>query len=112
MHVRWVRGHLYVKNAIISAVENHMVSPNVIKLLNAASLLNEQERLELLQNLENQPARIAKSDGQSQLRQALIDRGLLDKQPPRGKDMDRFRRWVPIPIQGKPLSQTIIEERR
>jgi hypothetical protein len=42
----------------------------------------------------------------------MVARGLLEEQAPRGKDIERFRRWQPVPIQGKPLSETIIEERR
>jgi len=48
----------------------------------------------------------------TRLRQALVARGLLEPQPPHGKDPERFRNWRPVVIQGKPLSQTIIEERR
>lgn len=89
-----------------------MVSPNVSKVLEAAQALNDAERQELLGLLENGAPRQAEATKQEQVRQALIERGLLDQQPPRGKDLERFRRWQPIPIQGKPLSQTIVEERR
>lgn len=43
--------------------------------------------------------------------QDLISRGLL-RAVPQGKDLARFRAWLPAQIDGKPLSQTIIEERR
>ena len=32
--------------------------------------------------------------------------------PPTEEEMERFRSWKPITIQGKPLSETVIEDRR
>lgn len=46
------------------------------------------------------------------MRQQLVAEGLLSHVPPKGKDIERFRRWQPVAIKGKPLSETIIEERR
>ncbi len=88
-----------------------MVSPNVNKILQEVRALSDAERQELHRLLENRSARQAETTKQEQLRQALVERGLLEEQRPRGKDLERFRRWQPIPIQGKPLSETIIEER-
>jgi len=42
--------------------------------------------------------------------QALIDAGLLKEIKPRSKKSHTD--YVPVPIQGKPLSETVIEERR
>ena len=78
-----------------------MVSPNVNRILQEMQGLSDAERQELRGLLEDRSAR-----------QALVERGLLEMRTPRGKDLERFRCWQPIPIKSKPLSETIIEERR
>lgn len=89
-----------------------MVSPNVNKILQEAQALSDAERQELRSLLEERSVRQEDLTKQQQLRQALVAEGLLSHVPPRGKDIARFRCWQPIPIKGKPLSETIIEERR
>lgn len=42
----------------------------------------------------------------------LLQWGLIEKLRPRRLDPDEFNRFSPIEICGKPLSETIIEERR
>ena len=42
--------------------------------------------------------------------QALVDTGLMQEIKPRC--IERGIEFTPVPIQGKPLSETIIEERR
>jgi len=42
--------------------------------------------------------------------QALVDAGLMQEIKPRGTKPGV--EYTPVPIQGKPLSETIIEERR
>jgi hypothetical protein len=42
--------------------------------------------------------------------QALVDAGLLKEIKPRCKES--AVEYTPVPIQGKPLSETVIEERR
>jgi len=45
------------------------------------------------------------------LDRALMQAGLMP-QPPTGlADREAHENWKPVPIQGKPLSETIIEER-
>ena len=89
-----------------------MFSPKVSTILEAAQSLSDAERHELRRSLDGSAAEQSQLTNQQQFRQALVARGLLEKLPPRGKDIERFRRWQPIPIKGKPLSETIIEERR
>jgi CheY-like chemotaxis protein len=44
----------------------------------------------------------------------LLKKGLLGRipPPPTEGDLKAFREWKPLPLEGKPLSETIIEERR
>ena len=89
-----------------------MVSSNVKKLLQDANALSEGERQELCRLLEAQSGNRASATKRGQLRQVLVERGLLDKDSPRPKDPDRYSRWRPITLEGEPLSRTLIEERR
>jgi len=109
-----------------------MVSHNVSRILQDAQSLSDAEREELRLLLANR-AEFAKAPGEvaesrtspitrmdhslevqkaQALRQALVKRGLLSPEPPRGIPVEELRSWKPISIRGKPLSETIIEERR
>jgi hypothetical protein len=72
-------------------------------------VLEEFRRLRRL--LDERPSQSPESANQ-RLRKELADRGLLQSQPPAGKGLEQFRQWQPIAVEGKPLSETIIEERR
>jgi len=48
---------------------------------------------------------------QKVLHEMLAD-GVITRIPPPITDFTRHRNWKPIAIKGKPLSETIIEERR
>ncbi|HZZ41428.1 MAG TPA: hypothetical protein VFE58_00695 [Tepidisphaeraceae bacterium] len=89
-----------------------MVSHNVDKIYQSAKALSEAELQELRRLLDNRESQQPELTKQEQVRHALVERGLVEQQSPLGKDPKRFQLWQPVPIQGKPLSETIIEERR
>jgi hypothetical protein len=89
-----------------------MVSQNVNRIFQEAQTLNGNERQQLRVLLEELAAGGTTPSKWEKARHALVARGLLETQPPRGKDPDRFGRWHPVAVQGKPVSETIIEERR
>jgi hypothetical protein len=80
---------------------------------------------ELLQRLAEEVKQLTPEE-QRQLKDQLddvlldeVDRRLLAKgsmsvipPPPTPADLERWRNWKPIEIEGKPLSETILEERR
>lgn len=89
-----------------------MVSASVNRILQQAQALSDAEREELRDLLVERATKHDELTQQQQVRTALVQRGLVEKEPPQGKDPERHRRWRPIAIKGKPLSETIIEERR
>jgi hypothetical protein len=89
-----------------------MSSPNVEKILHDADSLTEVERLELLRLLEQHCDSASAETAKDQLSRRLLADGLVSHLPPGKKDLDRYRSWHPVAIKGKPLSQTIVEERR
>ena len=48
----------------------------------------------------------------TKLDRALMQAGLLPHPPTGLADVEAHENWKPVSIQGKPLSETIIEERR
>jgi hypothetical protein len=49
---------------------------------------------------------------EDELELELLREGTLDSVPPGTTDQKSFEDWKPVEIKGKPLSETIIEERR
>jgi hypothetical protein len=89
-----------------------MVSPNVNRILEEAQSLSSMEREELRKLLLEHATEHEALTRQPRVRQGLVERGLVDKNPPRGKGQERYTKWQPIAYEGKPLSETIVEERR
>lgn len=91
-----------------------MVSPNVNRVWQEAKTLSPEERRELL-TLLGEPATLApprtKDDEAERL---LLSRGVIARIPPAPAEADvaRFNAWRPVRIDGEPLSQTILQERR
>ena len=46
------------------------------------------------------------------LERRLLERGVISSIPKRDFDPDTYKEFDPIKVEGKPLSETIIEERR
>lgn len=67
----------------------------------------EQERV--ISALQNERESADMPERQERFLQHLLERGMIRRIPPR-KNMPRD--FHPIPIKGKPLSETIIEDRR
>lgn len=90
-----------------------MVSPNVNGLLEEAKNLTLDERRQLRSMLDDPMAEPALSK-EEHLARVLLERGIISRIRPKPSEADiaRFEAWKPVPIKGKPLSETIIEERR
>jgi hypothetical protein len=88
-----------------------MTNPRINKLLEQARDLTLEERRELCELLRQQVELDRAAGEEQRLDQLLLSRRIVRSRP-RGKDPDRFNRWQPVQLEGKPLSETIIEERR
>ena len=108
-----------------------MSSANLDPIMDAVASLNSDERLELRRRLESWPESLApelvteepmpppKDEAEMKERLDLLNRRLLAKgiikripDPPTEESIAAFRAWKPIEIPGKPVSETLIEERR
>jgi hypothetical protein len=92
-----------------------MATMNFDQLWEAAKALtpDEQHRLRNLLDtlLARQGRPLTKED---ELDLLLLKEGEMSRAPtpPTSDEVARFQNWKPIEIQGKPLSETIVEERR
>jgi hypothetical protein len=91
-----------------------MVSPNVDKVLQQAKSLTLDEREQFIELLKSQKAPPAPVSEDEKLAVELLKKGIILTIPPKPtpEEIARFNAWKPVPIEGKPLSETIIEERR
>lgn len=86
------------------------MSRNLDSVLEALDTLSPEEQRRLRERLEESSARHAEATGMKAFHQALLASGLV-------KTIKKPRACVPdqrclIEVRGKPLSETIIEERR
>jgi hypothetical protein len=70
----------------------------------------EQWRLRKLLDVWLAPPEAALSE--EELDQELMREGVLDQVPAPLTDPSSYEAWTPVSIQGKPISETILEERR
>jgi hypothetical protein len=49
---------------------------------------------------------------EAEFERRLLEKGIVTRIPPPITDSSSYEDWEPIEIEGKPLSETIIEERR
>lgn len=91
-----------------------MISANVARLLEQANALSPEEREQLRLLMGQQPVASNELSKEDQVQRLLLERGVISRIPPKPtpEDIARFNAWKPIQIEGKPISQTIIEERR
>jgi hypothetical protein len=91
-----------------------MVSQNVMRVLEEVQALSLEEQRQFRRLLDEQPAPQPELSKEEQLDQLLLSKGVISRIPPKPteEDIARFNAWKPVPIEGKPLSETIIEDRR
>lgn len=90
-----------------------MASANFEKAVEVVRALTAEERRQLRQFLEGLPPGPPETqDLQDELDRRLLADGLLSSIPPPITDFTPYQNRKPVVIKGKPLSETIIEERR
>jgi hypothetical protein len=87
-----------------------MPSENVDRVLEEMRSLTAAEREELRTRLDRWPQ--SSQSSEDDLDQRLLNAGVINQVPAPPTDLAPYHRWRPIVVKGKPLSETIIEERR
>ncbi len=81
----------------------------VVRDLKTLTVEEQQQVRDLLNSWLSAP--IA-SEAEQQLAQELLKAGLLTRIPPPVTDLSPYQNRVPISVQGRPVSETLLEDRR
>jgi hypothetical protein len=84
----------------------------VIEEVKALPLDDLRKVKDLIDALLQTPDEASGMSVEDQLDQLLLDAGVISEIPPRINDFSPFDNRKPIEVKGKPVSETIIEERR
>ncbi|HSZ57743.1 MAG TPA: hypothetical protein VK797_18920 [Tepidisphaeraceae bacterium] len=89
-----------------------MATTELENLIQQIRSLNPEERRKVKAAIDTEPAASATGGVEDRFDQLLLRDGLIERIPPPVADTQSYNAWRPIPIEGKPLSETVIEERR
>ena len=87
-----------------------MSTAELHSLIERIKSLSAEERAEVRRAIDAGAS--PQSTPEQKLDELLLRDGLLEQVPPAISDPAKYDDWKPVPIQGKPLSETIVEERR
>ena len=90
------------------------MATDIERLIGEVQRLSPDERRRLREAMDEQVARSSASPlpTDEEYQERLVEAGLLKQVRPRRRDQRAFDSYRPVEISGKPLSETIIEERR
>lgn len=92
-----------------------MASAILEKVLEQVKALTPDEQREVREAIDKllaQPPSQKPMTKEDELDQELLKEGLLSRIPPPITDLTPYRNRKPVQVKGKPVSETIIEERR
>ena len=87
------------------------MSANVERVLNEIKAMTPSKIMEVRQKVDELLDAQTK-DAPGMLKQRLFDAGLLTEMKTPERDAESFRSYQPVATKGKPVSETMIEERR
>lgn len=74
--------------------------------------LPPENRREILKVLQSEAGELKGAPGEQEVQRILFERGIIGNIPSADDYTDADDNFEPIEIKGKPLSETVIEERR
>jgi len=89
-----------------------MSTANYEEVLQAARALTPAERQRLRAEMDSPLTPASNPMSEEEFALELLREGILDQVSSRAKDPIPYPDWVPIEIVGKPLSESLIEDRR
>lgn len=92
-----------------------MSTTSLEKVIKEVKTLTQEEQLhvrELIESLLENPAETQEVlSFEDRLERRLLERGVISEIPKRNFDPNTYNEFEPIEVKGKPVSETIIEER-
>ena len=89
-----------------------MPSEIVQRVLDQIHLLTAEERGEVKALMDSVPRGPETRTEEDEIRRSLLREGVIITRRPPVTDYTPWDEWKPVEVQGKPVSETIIEERR
>ncbi len=89
-----------------------MAATNFDKVVEMAQALDAAEKWRLRDLLDVWLAPPGPPPTEEELAQEMLREGILDQVASSNRDVSRYENYKPIEVKGKPISETIIEERR
>lgn len=89
-----------------------MSSANLEKVIEEVKALTPIERRRVRELIDSLLDQAVSTSPEDLLDQTLLEDGVISEIPPRITDFTPYQNRKPVEVKGKPLSETIIEERR
>jgi hypothetical protein len=89
-----------------------MASANFDELLEQVKALSVDEQWRLRTLLDALLTSPGTPPTEEEFERALVAAGLLSVPKPQDLNVEQYRQYKPVAVQGKPVSETLIEERR
>jgi len=91
-----------------------MVSPNVDRVLQQVHSLSTDERQQLLDAIRERVAPPTSPSAEDLAAASLLRNGIIARIPPAATSVDvaRHEAFIAVEVEGKPLSESLVEERR
>ncbi len=89
-----------------------MTTANIDRLIEEVKSLTPEEQRSLRDTVDELLAKSASQMTEEEFEQHLLRKGVISRIPPRIRDANFYANRKLIEVEGKPLSETIIEERR
>jgi hypothetical protein len=87
-----------------------MSSANLEKVIEEVKALTLDEKRKLHATLNE--LLTSTQPTEDDFKRAMLNAGLLNSIEPREVDLESFKNYEPVDVEGKPVSETLIEERR
>ena len=89
-----------------------MASAMLRKVLEQVKVLTPDEQRQVREALGNTLSQHEEDEKMKAFHQGLLEAGLIKTISKPVMDIERYRNYKPVEVKGKPVSETIIEERR
>ena len=89
-----------------------MAKTGLSRMLDELKRLTPDEQKQLREAIDRSLSVTSLPPSEDEFERELVESGILDEVPPRSANARARQNWRPMDIKGKPLSDTIIEERR
>ncbi|MFY9611305.1 MAG: hypothetical protein WAU45_22185 [Blastocatellia bacterium] len=89
-----------------------MATSNIDRILEEVRALTPDEQRSLRERLDSVLVNVQPQMCKADFEKRLLERGIISRIPPRIRDAEFYANRRPIEVDGQPVSEIIIEERR